>query len=367
MLLLLIGFFSLSFSAEARTVIRSGDTVSLASEQQIEGDFYTAAGRTNLSGTVTEDLLSIAGQIRVNGTVGQDVFILAGTADVLGSVGDDVRIIAGEAVVAESVAGDVFVISGTVDILSTAAIAGDLVVYGGDVTVAGTIEGDILGGAERLRVDGPVGGGIDVEVGLLTLGANASVTDAVRYTSTETAVRAPDAIVGAELVRNDPPIITTQSFTIEPILMPILVVVFGTLVWFLLSRYSLDRVTRRALRISPRAGLIGFAALMIVPLSMLLLFVSQVGLLLGILVLLGYLLLFFLAVAAVPVVLGQLLLRVFNQPTTELSLLSVVVGVVAIGLLLLLPILGPILLAAAFVVTFGALTDLVLKPIMQRT
>lgn len=366
-LLVLLGLMlTWAYPAEARTVIRTGETVSVGEEQRIEGDFYAVAGRSNLSGTIAEDLLATAGQLRTNGAVGEDALLVAGSVDVHGTVGDDLRILAGEVVIAEAVAGDVIVLGGTVDILSTASIGGDLVVYAGEATVAGSVAGDILGATERLRIDGPVGGGVDVRVNLLTLGANASVTEAVRYTSREIAARAPDSVIGGELVRNDPPVVTGRSLAIEPILMPTLVIVFSTLVWFLLSRSSLERVTLKALRPSPRAGLIGFAGFFLLPLASLLLLVSVIGTLVGLLILFGYVMLIIFAVIAMPAVVGQLLLRLFNQARGDFSLLAILVGVLAIGLTLLLPILGEILLAAAFLVAFGALVELLLKPLMQR-
>ncbi|MFW6209953.1 MAG: hypothetical protein ACOC4E_00495 [Patescibacteria group bacterium] len=352
--------------AEARTVIRTGETVSVGEDQRIEGDFYTVAGRTNLSGVITEDLLVAAGQLRTNGSVGQDALLVGGAVDVHGTIGDDLRILGGEVVIAEAVAGDVVVVGGRVDVLSTATIGGDLVVYGGDVTVAGSVAGDILGAAERLRIDNAVGGGVDVHVSLLTIGANASITNAVQYTSREIVARAPDAIIGGELVRNDPPAVAGRSVAVEPILMPTLIIVFSTLVWFLLSRSSLERVTKHSLRPTPRAGLIGFASFFLLPLASLLLLVSVIGGLLGFLILFGYVMLIIFALIAMPAVIGQLLLRLFNQAPGAFSLLAILVGVITIGLLLLLPFIGEILLAAAFLVAFGTLVELLLKPLMQR-
>jgi hypothetical protein len=58
---ILLGVFSvvliLPQAVEAKTVVRTGDTVSVAQEQKIEGNFYTAAGIVDISGEMTADAL----------------------------------------------------------------------------------------------------------------------------------------------------------------------------------------------------------------------------------------------------------------------------------------------------------------------
>ena len=357
----MIFFASTVFSVEAKTVVRSGETVSIAEEQTIEGDFYTAANIINVSGSVKEDMISAGGQITINGSVGDDVLIFAGRADVHGTVGDDLRILAGEVTIAEPIMGDVFVMGGVVNILSTASVSGDVLIYAGQATIEGSIGGDIIGSVDQLRVDAVVSGDIDVAVTQLTLGDRANIEGSVRYSSNNLVVQSLDATVSGDLVRSDP-VLPVKDISAKNALIPILSLLFSVLVWYLISRRSLDLVVKRALVKSPRPILLGLAALIFMPIAFSVLLMSMIGTPIGLIGLFGYLLLGLLSIIGLPAVVGQLLMKVFNQPSAGLSLVTLVAGVVGVTLLMLLPIIGQIALLVFMLITLGAMVDLFIRP-----
>jgi len=362
---LLLAFFAVfAFSVEASSVIRTGDTVSVSEDQFIEGDFYSAAGRLNISGEVLEDVTAIAGQVTVNGSVGADATLLGGSVDVYGTIGDDVRIISGEVKLAEPIMGDVLIIGGVVEILSTASIAGDLILLAGQVEVNGSVGGDILGRAEELRIDGSVGGNMDVTVFNLTFGDNANVQGSVEYVSRNLAVQALNSTIAGDLSRSDP-ILPESEMSVRSTLLPVLVLLFSVLSWYLISRKSLSLVTQRALTKSLRPIVFGALAILVTPLAIIILSVSMLGLFVGVALFFAYGLLIVLSLIGVSAVIGQLLMKLFNQPSAKLSLITVVVGVVGVTLLMLLPILGEVVLIVFGILTLGAMIDLLLRPKVQ--
>lgn len=353
-------FFLLVSVASADTVVRTGESVSIANDQIIEGDFYSAAGKVHISGEVTEDVIVAAGQATINGPVGNNAFLIAGRAEVHGTVGDDLRIIAGEITLAEPVMGDVLVIGGTVNILSTASISGDLLIFAGDVVIEGSVGGDVFGTAGNLRIDAPVTGDVDVRVERLTIADNARVEGMVRYVSNEVAVKTLHATVAGDLVRSDP-VLPTGSTNVKMLLMPVLLLLFSVLIWYLISRRTLNLVVERALVKSPRPIFLGLAALLFTPIVILFSFVSMIGTLVGFAVLFGYLLMIVLSIASIPAVFGQLLMGAFSKSAPSSSLLSLIAGVVAIALLLLLPVIGLIALIIVMVIAQGAIVDLLVR------
>ena len=359
-LFLLITLF-LASDAEARTVVRTGESVSLAENQMVEGDFYGAAGKVNISGSVTEDVLAAGGQVKINGSIGEDATIFGITVDTHGTVGDDLRVVAGEVTIADPVMGDLFVLGGVVTILSTASISGDVIVYAGQLTVEGSVGGDILGSVDTIRVDSDVSGDIDVSTLSLTLGDRANVAGSVKYVSNELAVRAQNAVVGGELIRNDPVIMTVSS-TIKTILVPTLVLMFSVLIWFLISKQTLNKVSKRAIIKSPKPILLGCSVILFAPVAISMLLVSVIGSLVGIVFALIYLLLITLSTTAATAVVGQIMMRMFNQPEKELTLITVVVGVVGVSLLMLLPVLGLLLIVGFMILSVGAMVDLLINP-----
>lgn len=350
--------------AEAKTVLRSGENVSLSEEQMIEGDFYSAANTINVSGEVVEDMVAAAAEITINGSVGNDALLIAGRTDVHGSVGDDLRIISGEVTLAEAVTGDVFVLGGKVNILSTASIGGDLIVYAGQVTVEGLVEGNIVGSVDTFRIDSVVKGDIDVVVSELTLGDKANIAGSVKYVSETPLNQSLNATVGGDLVRSDP-VIPVKNFNFKSALVPVLLLLFSVLAWYLVSRKTLGLVVERALIISPRPFLIGLVAILFVPLAATLLIVSMIGSLVGIVILLAYVLIFMLSIIGFPALLGKLLMQLFNKPKENLSLLTLVIGVLASIVLMILPVVGGVVLMIIIIVTFGSIVDLLVRPVLK--
>jgi cytoskeletal protein CcmA (bactofilin family) len=357
-------FFTFSIlvtSVEADSVVRSGNAISIAEEQIIEGDFYTTAWKVNVSGSVEEDMITAGSNVTINGPIGGDGFIVGGQVDIHGTVGDDLRILGAEVIIAEPVMGDVFVVAGTVHILSTASIAGDIVIFGGEAVIEGSVGGDILGNIDTLRIDAQVAGMVDVTVGQLTLGDRTKVQGSVRYVSNNLAVQSLNANVGAGLVRSDPVLPMVES-SASSTLMPIFILLFSTLIWFWLSRSTLHKVADRALDISPRPVILGVVTLIFAPIITGVLIASFIGSLVGLVVLLTYLLLLILSFVAMPAVIGRLLMRILNKTTDIISLTTMAIGVIGVALLLLLPVVGHVLLVGFMVLTLGTIVDILAEP-----
>jgi len=344
-------------SASADSVIRTGNAVSIAGDQLIEGDFYSATGKMNLSGTVQGDAVIMSSQITVNGSIDKDATLFGGTVDIYGTIGDDLRIVAGETIIAEPVMGDVLVVGGVLTILSSASVAGDVILVTGQATIEGSVGGDILGWSDNLRIDAPVAGDVSVTVNALTLGDKANISGSVQYVSRELVVQAQGATIVGDLVRNDP-VIPAVDTSIRAALIPVLVILFSVLAWYLISRKSLTLITNKALSKNFRPALFGFASVILVPFAIVILSVSVIGTLVGITLFFLYALMLMLALIAMPALLGQAIMKLFSQPTKELTLISLIVGVFAVVILSVLPIVGMLALVGVVVLAIGAMITL---------
>ena len=354
---ILVSVFLLSFAVvSASSVVRTGETVSIAEDQVVSGDLYAAGGTVQISGVVQQDAVIMGGKITSNGEITQNAFLVAGGVDVHGPVGDDLRIVSGEVIVADKVEGDLFVMAGSVSILSSASIAGDLIIYAGDAVIEGPVGGDILGTVGELRIDTNVAGSVDVTVNTLTLGDRANVEGSLTYISSQVLERALNATIVGDLVRNDPVIPQGDSQRFSW-LVPSLVLLFSVLAWYLVSRKSLSFVIGRALVNSPRPFLTGLITFIFVPVVIGLLFVSMIGSFVGVVLLLAYLLFIALSLIGMVAILGQLLMLAFNRKSKGVSLLALVVGIFGFILLSMLPTIGELIVFVLMILTLGAIVD----------
>jgi hypothetical protein len=362
-LLVIVGFFGVvPFVAAAESVVRTGETVSIDSDQRIEGDFYGAASIVNLSGEVSEDMSLVGGKITLNGKVGKDALLVGGNVDVHGAVGEDVRIIGGDVIIAEPITGDVFVIARSVTILDTASIGGDLVVYASEVEISGSIGGDVAGQIESLRLDAPVKSSVDVTTMSFVVGDRADIGGGIQYTSVEALTRAPGAKVAGQVTRNDPSAEDNSDVGVRAVAVPVLMVLFAALAWYLIARTLLTKIIDRALVRGIRPFATGFVMFFAAPVIIVVLIMSVLGTVVGITALVAYLFAILLAFLSIAPVLGQVVFQLVKKEKIPLSPLGVVTGVAVAVILAIIPVFGIALLFGLFLITLGALVDLVLHP-----
>ncbi len=343
------------YAVEASTVVRTGETVAVSADQVVEGDFYGLGGTVALSGEVTDDLLVLGGTVTMNGEVGADTTVVGGTVDIHGLVSDDVRVIGGSVTIAGEVTGNLVVVASDLKVLSTAKIGGDVLFFGAKADVSGSVGGNVLGTSEYLRVDAPVGGGLDVKTRNLVLGERADIAKDVRYTSALELTRAQNALVKGEVMRSEPRVMVAEN-NVKDALIPFLITLFAALVFYLFFKRFTLRVVEEAQSRQLRAVLIGLAVVFLTPIVGLVLLVTTLGSIIGVMLLLSYLILVLLGMVLMGAVAGGYIMTLRKQGSL-LSVLSVVVGVALVHVLLYVPIVGPVLLIPLTLLTLGVATE----------
>jgi cytoskeletal protein CcmA (bactofilin family) len=146
---------------------RGGKDVVVASDEVIDDDLYATGETVTVDGRVEGDVIASGGEIRLNGAVSGD-FMAAGQAVVVdGRVGDDARI-AGMALrlgPTASVGDDVVAAGMSLETLAGSVTGGSLLFAGMQALLAGEIGEALIGGMNGLEIQGRIGGGGEVEVG----------------------------------------------------------------------------------------------------------------------------------------------------------------------------------------------------------
>lgn len=355
--LMLFLAFCVPLGAQAETVLRIGENISVDADQVVDGDYYVSVGplgNTSMSGSVAQDMYAFGGSVTANGSVGNDLTIVSGVSQLHATVTDDVRIVSGEVTLAEHVGGDLFVIGGVFKMLSSASVDGDVIFFGGEGEINGKVGGSILGTSDTLRIDAEVGKDVDVKTASqLTLGERASIVGSVRYASLHPLTRAQNAVVEGEVVRNEYKT-TSKETDVRDALIPVFIALFAALSLYLLFRKELQFLVERIYRSPIKSSLFGLSVLIAGPVVSLLLIATVLGLVIGVagiaLVFLAYVLGFALS----GVVLGAYLSKIlFNK--LSVSLVTVVLGTVVLQALLFIPFAGFGLFALVFMLTVGGL------------
>jgi hypothetical protein len=143
------------------------------------------------------------------------------------------------------------------------------------------------------------------------------------------------------------------------------VVLFTVLVAYLLFRLRLERFVDSPLfhpQAVLKAVLFGFLILFL-PVAVAVLLTSVLGILVGLIVLFGYLLLLTLAIPLMTFVVAKVLMRLANQST--LTLLHLVIATVIATGLLYIPVVGISLALALYILTVGSVAQYLLGRIRR--
>jgi len=300
-------------------------------------------------GTVGTTVVVEEGE-RVNGfTVTADRVIIRGTVD------GDLQAFASSVRIAESgeVTGRVRAMSGAVSVAGT--VRGSLVAYSGRVTVEepGTVRGGFGGAVGSASVRGTVGDDITVAAGSLTLTSTAVVNGDVTYNggfSNEGADVQGDIRESAdlELIPGLPPLFG-PVFILYGMLTNLLL---GALLLFFLPELSEGVVNQIVGEPLPTFG-IGIATAVVVPLALLVLLVTIIGIPIALAGLVLFVVLLWLSGVYGRYALGELLL---SRTEKDGRFLALLVGILVIGLLVRIPLLGDLIRVIVALFGLGALS-----------
>jgi cytoskeletal protein CcmA (bactofilin family) len=365
-------------------------------EGTIQGDLIAFGQEVVIDGTVEGDVIAFGQQVRINGTVKGDI-MGAGQAVILDGAADDARI-AGQILKLGSkakLAGSVLAAGYSLESEKDCTIARDALFAGFQALLAGQIDQDLRGGLLNCRLEGKVGGDVDLDVGGdknsaappmfgppppvplptvpggLTIGDTAEVTGKLRYLSSHEAQVAEGAKLtgGVEHKKPAPPQVAGQPAgpPPNPMLTSALyhlrhaacVALVGLVALVMFPRWTsnwADNIRTRpgASFLGGLTGLAVFIGLLILAVVVIVLAAILAGVTTlhelvpmvivggivgyGVLVVGMWLIAAFLAEAMAGLALGRLALRVDSLPVRIGALL---LGLVVITLILSIPVAGP--------------------------
>jgi cytoskeletal protein CcmA (bactofilin family) len=174
----------------------------LADDETRTGDHYIGAKKVSLLGTLEGDLVATGQTIEVHGTVTGDLVAAGSILSVSGHIGDSTRLAGSQVSVSGTIEGDLVIFASVISISPGTRVSGDVVVFGGEITVdgdvAGTVRangaevlfngsagGDFLGTAGQISLLGTVARNVKLTADTLKIGPSTRVEGDLEYTARE--------------------------------------------------------------------------------------------------------------------------------------------------------------------------------------
>lgn len=281
-------------------------------------NIYVAGGNIIINAPVHGDLVVAGGTIVINDTVTNDILLAGGTVTFKGFVGGDIRCTGGKLDVFSRVSGDIVIAAGKIFIRGN-AVTGNIMATGGSVFVDGMIKGDLTGMFGELILNGNVSGNLNVRGNRITVNGDvegrsvlaartlminpgASFSGDVRYWSKNGKQDFAQSVSNGKAIFD--PTLAIRSgewyFLGAASVAGLLLFLGMVMVMILIVQYLFSSTMKKAASIALDHSLrsLGAGALFLIgaPVVMVVLFITVIGIPVGLLILATYLLILLLAI-----------------------------------------------------------------------
>lgn len=156
-------YFIISAALIYPTLVWAGEPVVdvyVPSGMVVKGNYYAIGNTVEIVGSIESDLIVAGYNVIVTGAVGGDVIAVGGNVRITGPVAGNIRVLGGHVDIYGPVSRNVLVGSGTLLVADSAEVAGHITAMAGNLEIRGQVAGSVLATAGTAiiagRISGPV-------------------------------------------------------------------------------------------------------------------------------------------------------------------------------------------------------------------
>ncbi len=337
---------------------------------------YLAGMSVTVATTSPADLTVIGGSVVASAPVKGDALIAAGSLALRGNVMGDLRAIGGRVIINAPVKGDLVVLATSIYDLKAQAknilaigetvhlssgSRGNVKVYGNDIYLSGHFAGNVYASA----------------LNKVVLAPHTVITGTLRYQASEVATIPLSARINGGATYTGASFLPTsqeaEAFALASIGIFFLVRIFGALLVAGLlaglfpsfTQHLSKEVFENPIRHALLLILLGFGTFVAVPVLIVLLSITFIGLSIAFVLGAAYLLLLSLAFAYAGILVGALWIRTLMKRTT-ITWRDAVLGMLALMIFSILPIIGMLVIMLLIFLAMGAIVHVFYKATLKK-
>lgn len=361
--LLLTAVSVLAFAGVARAQsVKTGDSVTVPTGETVDSMLFAAGNNIDIAGDVNGDVYCAGQNITITGTIHGDVFCAGQNVSMKGTVDGSVRLAGQSVTIDGKVDGSAAVGAQTFLLEKNAVITKDVLGGSRNATINGVIKRDLAVGGNDVTVNGKIGRNVKGRVDNLTVGSTGTVGGDIEYTSKNNPVVddggkvAGKVTVTAPKENNAPRYVAPLAFSFVWFIYLFISVLVLALALALLFPSILHDASKKALKAPGKTALIGLIAIFVAPVLIIALLVTVIGIPLGLLALLIWILIVTLSGPFSAYTLGRVLMKDSKSPV-----LIMLLGASLLLLLYFIPILGLLAMFAAYLFGVGMILEVAMR------
>ena len=349
----LLGLLPLGFAAAPY----AGENVMVSSPQ--EENVYAAGSNVTVSADVNGDVVVAGGRVNIADKVSGDILAAAGTVDIQAQVQGDVRAVGGQLTIAGSVGGDAVAAGGDITLSPDTQVRGRALLAGGELNISGHLEQSLAAAGGVINISGQIRGNVDLRGEKINILPGASIDGQLNYYSPQQANIDSKAHVGGKItfhqVKSEKP--SAAAIVAIGLGFVISLLIAGTALYLLFPRLSFATLTTVRTETGKSVAL-GLAVFVTIPFAAFLLFSLLIGAPLALITLAVYFVLLMSSFLLVALFVGNVVLRVLGfapENSKAVAVSALALGLVIVGIVLVIPVLGALLVFIATLFALGAL------------
>lgn len=315
----------------------------LEEEQALTNELWLVTAAADIRGAIADDLFAVGGTLLVAGDMGRDVWALGKEVDFTGRAAGHTRIAGSVLDIRGTADGNLIALGRSVSMTAGSAVNGDAVLAGEDVVVEGRIGGRAQIYAKRLTLSGRFENTVRVFAEDIVVHPGTEIRGDLEYTAPRDLILDQRVVLAGQLIRKEP-LIPTPSTSLREVISAQMLLFSAALLVAMPFLAVFPRYAGRSVRLlrgsAWKCALAGFAAFALFPMAILILPFTIVGLPLGVMLLLAFLLLLYLSKFIVALALGGWVLRRRGPATFWRALSTLAFGLVLLYVLVSLPGIG---------------------------
>jgi cytoskeletal protein CcmA (bactofilin family) len=352
----------LVFSFSFATQFKSADNFFFPDTAIITDDLVTVGGNIKLDGIIEGDLISASRSLVQSGLILGSLNAGAQDLDVLGEVKGSVRGFAQNVTVNGTLDRNLIAFGYSVDIKPGAEIRKDVTVFCGKMILDGKVGGSLKGSVGELVISGVVNRDVSVEADKITLMSTARILGNLKYKSKKEAKIESGAQVSGETIWTEqkaagekkPKSIFSGKPIIPEMLFLLALMVTGV-VLTLIFRKDAHQAKQAVADSFLKTLALGFVVMVCVPIAVIILIISIIGIPIAAIALFAYAILIYIAKIPVATFLGEKIIKALGKEGEPPLIWSMLLGLVVLTLVLNIPYLDWLIYFLVLFTGFGAI------------
>jgi cytoskeletal protein CcmA (bactofilin family) len=350
--------FNVCFGTEFRT----GENFFFSDTLTINDDLIIAGNTIKSSAIIKGDFFSASYRLVQNGIVEGSVIAFAKDVDISGQVNGSVSGFGQNINVNGKVNRNLIGFCSALNIKPDADIGGDVTAFGGELTLDGKIGKGLRGSVGTLIISGIVNGDVSVKADKIILMPTAKILGDFKYKSKNQAKIESGAFVSGQTFwtkeeakkEKKPKDVFTLKSLITEILFLLALMITGTVLTLIFKKNAYQ--TKRAVTASFLKSLgWGFVFMVCIPIAIVFLIVTILGIPIAIISLFAYAALVYIAKIPVATALGEKVIKAFGKQGEPSLIPSMLLGLIILTILLNIPYLEWLIYFIVIFTGFGAI------------